>query len=79
MCPTLSAIASERGGPVVSSTSKSVVALSKVERVGTACYSGSENESVWSKRLTSSCTPSLSDWLGEATTTWAVQASLAMF
>ena len=75
---TRRAIASERGGPVVSSTSKSASALSRVEGVATGC-SGSEKESEGSRRLTTSAAPSPSEWLGKATTTWAVQASLAMF
>ena len=78
MWRTRRAIASERGGPVVSSSSKSVSALSRVEGVATGC-SGSEKVSEGSRRLTTSAAPSPSEWLGKATTTWAVQASLAMF
>ena len=75
---TRRAIASERRGPVVSSTSKSASALSRVEGVATGCF-GSEKESEGSRRLTTSAAPSPTVWLGEATTIWAVLASLAMF
>ena len=78
MWHTRRAIASERGCSVVSSTSKSASDLSRVEGVATGC-SGSEKESEGSMRLTTSAAPSPSEWPGEATTTWAVQASLAMF
>ena len=78
MWRTRRAIASERGGPVVSSTSKSASTLSRVEGVATGC-SGSEKESEGSRRLTTSAAPSPLEWLGEATTTWVVQASLAMY
>ena len=54
---TRRAIASERGGPVVSSTTKSASALSRVEGVATGC-SGSEKESEGSRRLTTTAAPS---------------------
>ena len=72
----LKAIASESGS-VVYSTSKSAIDLSRVEGVAAGC-SGSE-VSKGSRRLTSSAAPSPSEWLGEATTMWTVQASLTMF
>ena len=57
MWHTRRAIASERGGPVVSTTSKSASALSRVEGVATGC-SGSKKESEGSRRLTTSAAPS---------------------
>ena len=78
MWRTRKAIVSKRGGPVISSTSKSASALSRVEGVATGC-SRSEKELEGSRRLKTSAAPSPSEWLGEATTTWAVEASLAMF